>query len=82
MTFGLLAARGTTRRERMVTLVTLGAERRWCRVAVPMRPVAPVRMICMIRLGMEVQGLDIGLGVGVFEVVSFGRREGRISIVQ
>ena len=51
-------------------------------MAVPMRPVAPVRMMCMIRLGMEVQGLDIGLGVGVFEVVSFGGREGRISIVQ
>lgn len=45
-------------------------------MAVPMRPVAPVRMMCMIRLGIGVQGLDIGLGVGVFEVVSCGGRDG------
>ena len=62
VTFELLAASGTGRRERMVSFVTLGAERRWCRAAVPTRPVAPVRMRCMARLGIGVQGLEMEIG--------------------
>lgn len=47
----------------------------------PTRPVAPVRIRCMIRLGIWVQGLDIRSMAGYLEIVRLWGKK-RISIVQ